>query len=1139
MKKLILSFLLCLGLSAQAVNQAYYSSLDGKSGNELREALTQLLYTKHTTFVSYNWDFPYDYDSNGNMLDIYSSCGYNNHNTYPTSYKCCCDAVNREHVVCQSNFGGSSNNGKVPQYSDRHHLYPVDGRANGHRSDLPFGECSGGKHGTCNSASTIIPSEGTSTCANHEFGRSGASTFSVALPSGGGSVYEVGDEYKGDIARAILYMVVRYATKEYCRLPDGAKNASTALKTPNDYPVTAWANTTRDKVGQMFSPSLSTNHGLSDYGKALLLKWHRQDPVSQKEIDRNDGVESAQGNRNPFVDYPCLVEYLWGDYADQTVSLSSLIGSWETGFSGNGCCNSATPSIIRPTEDIDLGATSTGVAVTRSVIVQGANLTSGLNLSVTGTDASMFTLSQKSMSQSVATNGKAITVTYLPTASGNHTATLTISGGGLSSVHEVTLSGSCCAQYTLTLWRNGQQELLNCCGNYTLPKASDEADACEGWTFRGWATSAVAETTTKPAFVTTVNAAATLYAVYGHTVGSTTTYKTISCIAYTITLNDDEGIAEGGQYFASATSAQAGTTITLEAEPNDGYVFDGWRVSKADDPTTTVTVYFGAFEMPEYDVLVTGFFSAIPTYTATWFVNGNKYDSQTGLYYGDTPSLPDDPDDCAENRVFMGWTAQADYEDDADAPSDLFTTTAPAISQDTTFYAVFADKETGAGEGSKDTTIVVSSYADVSGEWGSFTVESKKNSGATNPAYNATDEDLRIYAKGTFSISCAEEMTTIVFNLSSQGKKRLAPITASTGAIATQSTGDVKVTWAGKATSVSFTVGDKADYGSDGSTKAGQLCFTSIDVTRGTDPETIYSNYSLYCSKAEYTVTFLSQGASHAVRTGHTGETFEPVTEPTACEGYTFIGWSTQQYAVGNTSLPTLDYTGRVPAANTTYYAVFSHASSAEAMTDNYLRITNTADLTTGNYVIAADTTNGYFALSTTLKDKYYYAGLEVTPDEDEVIAEPEAGIIWTITVNGELAKISHATAGNLYVEQSGKYYNIKIGDNTTDNAFTYSVSAGSWTFRSVSYDTQVLEYYISGSRWAFYKAPDAPIYLYKQQANSEITFTYSTAPSCGSTPTAIEETNANAKAAKFLRNGQLLIRRDGRTFTVLGSEVR
>ena len=1292
MRKIFLCILLCLAFSVQAVNQSYYSSLNGKSDDALRAALTELLYTKHTTFVKYNWDFPYDYDSDGDMLDIYSSCGYNNHNTYPTSYKCCCDAVNREHVVCQSNFGGNDSKDKIPQYSDRHHLYPVDGRANGHRSDLPFGECSKGNHGSCSSASTTYPSEGTGTCANHEYGKSGASTFSVALPSGGGSVYEVGDEYKGDIARAVLYMVVRYADKAHCRLPDNAKNATSTLKSENDYPVTAWANTTQNKVGQMFSSNLSTNHGLSDYGKALLLKWHRQDPVSQKEIDRNNGVEAVQGNRNPFVDYPCLVEYLWGDHVGESVTLSDLIGSWEDGFSGDGCSNTASPSIIRPTEAIDLGATSTGVAVTKSVIIQGANLTGSLTLSVSGTNASYFRLSQTSMSQSVATNGKAITITYKPTAAGEHTATLRISGGGLDAAHEVALSGSCCDQYTVTLWRGGQIETLACCGTYNLP--TDEADACEGWAFKGWSTSVVSETTTKPSFVTSVNTAATLYAVYGKTTGgggssdeftlftdsledgdyiiyysnkamkalvassrlqyntvspsndkitttedsiiwhiaksgdywtiynaktqtyaagtggdnkaqlladatddkakwttsgkavhnfvnkyntdnsknanlrnngnygfacyststggalslykrgsgSTTTYKSLPCPMYTISLYED-GIAEGGQYFVNATSAQAGDTITIEFEPEDGYRLDSYSIKKADDPTTEVSAVFGIFVMPEYDVIVSASFEALPTYTASWLVNGSRHALQTELYNGETPALPDEPEDCADDRVFMGWTAQADYEAD-DAPEDLFTLTAPAISnEDVTFYAVFADK--AASEGGSDTTIVMSSYETVNGSWGSFSVTSAKNSGSNEPAYNANNKDARIYAKGTLTISNADAMKTIVFHLSAQGKKRLAPITANVGTIVKQDSLDTTVKWTGSATSVTFTVGDYANYGSDGSSKAGQLCFSSVVITRVAEGAPTYSNYSLHCSKAEYTVTFMANGAAHATRTGHAGEAIEAVENPTACEGYTFLGWSTHEYAAGNTGQPSLDYTGRMPGANTTYHAVFYRSTGGgEGMTDNYKRITQALELTSGKYVIAGYINNdSLFALSTTLKDKYYYAGVQVTPSVDEVIAEPESDILWTITVNGDLAQISHETAGNLYIElNNGKYYNIKLGDNTIDNSFTYGVSDGSWTFTSVSYNTQVLEYYISSLRWAFYKSPDAPIYLYKQQASGSASIIYTTAPTCGSTPTDLgngQGTKDNGQWTKVLRDGQLFILHNGKTYTVLGSEVR
>ena len=115
---------------------------------------------------------------------------------------------------------------------------------------------------------------------------------------------------------------------------------------------------------------------------------------------------------------------------------------------------------------------------------------------------------------------------------------------------------------------------------------------------------------------------------------------------------------------------------------------------------------------------------------------------------------------------------------------------------------------------------------------GTFTFTAVKNDGSTAPAFNANGGDLRIYAKGTFTVSnSAGNMTKIVFTISTQGKRRLTEITASTGTIDTQSVGDETVTWTGNASSVSFTVGEKAVYGSDGADKAGHLDFSSLVIT--------------------------------------------------------------------------------------------------------------------------------------------------------------------------------------------------------------------------------------------------------------------------------------------------------------------
>lgn len=76
----------------------------------------------------------------------------------------------------------------------------------------------------------------------------------------------------------------------------------------------------------------ATNYGLTAYGVALLMKWHREDPVSQKEIDRNNGIQATQGNRNPFIDYPYLAEYIWGEHAGETIDMSHMMSSSDIDF---------------------------------------------------------------------------------------------------------------------------------------------------------------------------------------------------------------------------------------------------------------------------------------------------------------------------------------------------------------------------------------------------------------------------------------------------------------------------------------------------------------------------------------------------------------------------------------------------------------------------------------------------------------------------------------------------------------------------------------------------------------------------------------------------------------------------------------
>ena len=149
-----------------------------------------------------------------------------------------------------------------------------------------------------------------------------------------------------------------------------------------------------------------------------------------------------------------------------------------------------------------------------------------------------------------------------------------------------------------------------------------------------------------------------------------------------------------------------------------------------------------------------------------------------------------------------------------------------------------------------------------------FSFTAKKNSGSTAPTYNTKASDVRIYAGGTFTISIPQTMkvTAVTFNISTQGQKRLAPITVDKGTIAKQAWEDTQVKWTGDATgSITFTVGAKNDYGTEGNTtapdagkgaKAGQLDFSSIVISAESALSGNQKPAGLAFGQSSYTVPF-------------------------------------------------------------------------------------------------------------------------------------------------------------------------------------------------------------------------------------------------------------------------------------------
>lgn len=123
---------------------------------------------------------------------------------------------------------------------------------------------------------------------------------------------------------------------------------------------------------------------------------------------------------------------------------------------------------------------------------------------------------------------------------------------------------------------------------------------------------------------------------------------------------------------------------------------------------------------------------------------------------------------------------------------------------------------------------------------GTYTFTPDKAQGSNTPAYNKSG-DARLYQKNTFTITTTgENMKSVSFTISNQGKKRMTTVTASTGEMTVTGADAYICSWTGDASTVTFTVGEKATLGTDGETKAGQLCFTQIDIsTEATSSEVI------------------------------------------------------------------------------------------------------------------------------------------------------------------------------------------------------------------------------------------------------------------------------------------------------------
>lgn len=237
-----------------------------------------------------------------------------------------------------------------------------------------------------------------------------------------------------------------------------------------------------------------------------------------------------------------------------------------------------------------------------------------------------------------------------------------------------------------------------------------------------------------------------------------------------------------------------------------------------------------------------------------------------------------------------------------------------------------------------------------------FTFTTAKNDGNNAPTYNATNKDLRLYAKNTLDIAATgANITAISFEISKQGLNRFPEVTVSTGEIAKQ--GVTPLVWGGSAANVTFSVGEKAVYGKDGATKAGQFDFTSVTIT--------------------------TDGPISAPETPDIPDTPDTPDTPTAVQGI---------------------YTKAATVTDGTYL-IYADDKVATPLTGNYGYL-KTADATVTDGTITMDKANQFTIKAAeggyTIQDpegKYYYMkGTYNSFNRDAAL--PAEGGIWSIAPN-------------------------------------------------------------------------------------------------------------------------------------------
>ena len=385
MKKRILTTLtmfalICSVVCAQAPNGTgtYYKNADGKKGQALKTAMFNII---KITQAGWSYDgLKTAYKTTDTRPDGYLRDWYSNTTSYVPGSNCAGsyekegDGYNREHLVPQSWFSK-----RDPMRCDIFHVVPTDAKINGMRADLPLGE-----------VGTVIEA------SKNNYSKKGYAKSGLGYT---GIVFEPNDEVKGDIARAYFYMVTCYEDSIPRWNADGNSNATASY---------------------VFDGS--TYPGLTTWVTNMMLEWSAKDPVDAIETARNNVIYGKQRNRNPFIDYPGLEQYIWGSKQTKAFSYNNYEG-------GGGTTDK---------EDVTMTFSATSVTATLGQAFTAPTLSttpSGLAVVYSSSDTNVATVNSSTGSVTIRSKGTT-TITasfegndYYNSSSASYVLTVVESGG--------------------------------------------------------------------------------------------------------------------------------------------------------------------------------------------------------------------------------------------------------------------------------------------------------------------------------------------------------------------------------------------------------------------------------------------------------------------------------------------------------------------------------------------------------------------------------------------------------------------------------------------------------------------------------------------------------------------------------------